>query len=54
MGCVGFTDNFTEDSDFVNIFGMYFKGKDEVQKRHEDILDDFLKGSIFSVVDIGF
>lgn len=25
-GCVGFADGYTEDADFVNIFGMVFPG----------------------------
>lgn len=50
--CIGFADGFTEDADFVNIFGMYFSGREEIEKRHQDILKNFLKGSTFEVTGI--
>jgi uncharacterized protein (TIGR02246 family) len=52
QACVGFTDNFTDDCDFINIFGMYFHGKEAVQKRHEEILQTFLKDSVFTAENI--
>ncbi len=48
----GFADNFTEDADFVNIFGMHFSGKDEIEERHVQILQTFLKGSDFQIVNL--
>jgi uncharacterized protein (TIGR02246 family) len=48
----GFADNYTEDADFVNIFGMHFSGKEEIESRHLAILDNFLKGSTFENLDI--
>lgn len=41
----GFGDGFTEDADFVNIFGMHFSGKEEIERRHLHILQTFSKGS---------
>lgn len=48
----GFADNFSEDADFVNIFGMAFSGKKEIEERHILILDTFLKGSVFEVTGL--
>lgn len=48
----GFADYYTQDADFVNIFGMVFSGKREIEDRHLEILKTFLKGSIFEVVDL--
>lgn len=48
----GFGDSFTQDADFVNIFGMNFSGRDEIEKRHVEILSTFLKNSIFEVQKI--
>lgn len=47
----GFADDYAEDADFVNIFGMVFKGKSEIEVRHVKILQTFLKGSKFETVD---
>ena len=43
----GFADYSAEDSDFVNIFGSVFSGKQEIESRHIAILKTFLKGSTF-------
>lgn len=48
-GCVGFADNFTEDASFVNILGMVFSGKTEIEDRHVKILETFLKDSILQI-----
>lgn len=48
--CVGFADDFTDDADFVNIFGMHFIGKAEIEARHIKILQTFLKDSKFEVI----
>lgn len=48
----GFGDGFTEDADFVNIFGMHFSGKAEIEDRHIKILQGFLKDSKLKITDI--
>ncbi|PCI94713.1 hypothetical protein COB11_03510 [Candidatus Aerophobetes bacterium] len=48
----GFTNNFSEDASFVNIFGIDFLGKEKIQERHNQIHDSFLKDSIFEVTDL--
>ena len=47
---VGFGNGFTEDADFVNIIGLTFKGRAEIEDRHIKILRGFLKGSTFKVL----
>jgi uncharacterized protein (TIGR02246 family) len=47
----GFGDNFTDNADFVNIFGMIFSGKEEVELRHVQILNGFLKGSTMEILN---
>lgn len=47
----GFGDYYAQDADFVNIFGMAFSGKEEIEVRHVKILETFLKGSIFEVLE---
>ncbi len=48
----GFADNFAQDSDFINIFGMHFHGKDAIQNRHNMIHDTFLQNSSFAISNI--
>ncbi len=48
----GSADYYAEDADFVNIFGMAFSGKEEIESRHVKIHETFLKGSIFEVTDL--
>lgn len=48
----GFADDYSQDADFVNIFGMTFKGKEVIENRHVKILETFLKGSIYKVTNI--
>src|SRR5262249_46553293 len=50
----GFADYYTQDAYFVNIFGMTFVGKQEIEERHTKILESILKGSTFEVTDIKF
>lgn len=50
LGCKGFADGFTEDADFVNIFGMKFTGKEEIEERHVKILQTFFKGSKLEIL----
>lgn len=48
----GSADYYSQDADFVNIFGMAFAGKQEIEERHIKIHETFLKGSIFEVTDL--
>lgn len=47
----GFGDGYAEDADFVNIFGMKFSGREEIEQRHIDIINSFFKGSKLEIVD---
>ncbi len=46
-----FAKGFTDDADFVNVFGMYFSGKEEIEHRHVQILQTFMKGSVLEILD---
>jgi uncharacterized protein (TIGR02246 family) len=48
----GSASYYAQDADFVNIFGMAFAGKQEIETRHIKIHETFLKGSTFEVVDL--
>jgi len=50
-GCVGFGDHYSDSADFVNIYGMKFTGKAEIENRHTIILKSFLKGSKLETVN---
>jgi len=52
--CRGFADHFAPESDFVNIFGMHFRGREAIGQRHIDILQTFLKGSLFTITNLEF
>lgn len=43
----GFADGFADDADFVNIFAMVFSGREEIELRHQQILQSFLKIQVF-------
>lgn len=45
----GFGDGFAANADFVNIFGMKFTGRDEIEKRHIDIIQGVFNGSTLSI-----
>ncbi len=47
----GSGDYYAQDADFVNIFGTAFAGKQEIETRHVQIHETFLKGSIFEVIE---
>jgi uncharacterized protein (TIGR02246 family) len=49
--CQGFGDGFAEDADFVNIFGMVFSGQEEIEARHVQIMQTFLKATKLQMVD---
>lgn len=44
-GGKGFADDFTDDASFVNIFGMVFNGREEIEVRHVKILETIFKNS---------
>lgn len=46
----GSGDFYAEDADFVNIFGVAFSGKQEIEARHVKIHEAFLKGTLFEVI----
>ena len=48
----GFADGFTEHADFVNIFGMHFVGRAEIEARHVAILQTLLKDSTLEILEI--
>jgi uncharacterized protein (TIGR02246 family) len=50
----GFGDGFSNEATFVNIFGMEFFGKNEIETRHVDILSTFLKDTSMEVTSIKF
>jgi len=47
-----FSKAFSEDADFVNVMGMYFSGRKEIEERHVLIHQTFLKGSILNIQEI--
>ncbi|MCB1112530.1 MAG: SgcJ/EcaC family oxidoreductase [Chlamydiia bacterium] len=48
----GFSKDFTDDAEFINIFGMVFSGKESIEKRHILIHQTILKDSIFEVLEM--
>lgn len=50
--CRGFGKDYSENATFINIFGMQFAGSEEIEKRHIQILQTFLKNSKFTVLEI--
>ena len=48
----GFANNFSDESHFVNIFGMHFHGREAIQQRHDQIHDTFLNQSTFTITDL--
>lgn len=51
-GGKGFSGDWTEQADFINIFGMHFSGKQAIEERHITILNSFLKGTELGIADI--
>lgn len=49
---VGFAKDFSEDADFVNIYGMHFSGREEIESRHVHIMQTFLKDSKIKIENI--
>lgn len=50
----GFADGFTDDASFVNIFGMTFSGKAEIEERHLKILQTIHRGSTLDILKTQF
>ena len=48
----GSADNYATDAEFVNIFGMAFSGKEEIEVRHIQIHETFLKSTFFEVTKV--
>lgn len=48
----GSSDHYAQDADFVNIFGMVFSGKNEIEERHIQVHKGFLKDTIFTTTDL--
>lgn len=48
----GSADYYSQDADFVNIYGKAFAGKLEIEERHIKIHELFLKRSTFEVTDL--
>lgn len=43
---------FAADAHFVNVVGMYWKGRDEIERAHRATHDTIFKASMLSVQDI--
>ena len=43
---------FQEDADFVNVYGMYAKGRREISEGHSDIFNTVYQGSRLSVTPL--
>jgi uncharacterized protein (TIGR02246 family) len=41
----GFSDLYTNNGDFINIYGMHITGNSDIELRHKQILKTFLKDS---------
>jgi uncharacterized protein (TIGR02246 family) len=50
--CRGFGNGYSDAASFVNIFGVEFSGREEIEKRHIQILQTFLKDSKFKTLSI--
>ncbi len=50
----GSSEHYAEEADFINIFGSIFSGKEEIEKRHQEIHKGFMKDSRFQVEEIKF
>lgn len=46
----GFADYYTQDADFVNVLGMVFHSREEIEERHVKILETILKGSKYETL----
>jgi uncharacterized protein (TIGR02246 family) len=52
----GFCATMADDIDFINVVGQYYKGREDVERRHRHIFDTVYKGSRvnFAVESIRF
>jgi len=48
----GFSEGFTDDATYTNIFGTTFHGKKEIEDRHVEIRKTIMKNSKMTVTDI--
>lgn len=48
--------DFTADADFINILGMLFQGREEIEKRHADLFESIFGNSqlVFTVQKVRF
>ncbi len=44
---LAFARPFAPNASFINIFTMKLRGKEAIAKRHQEIFDTFLKGTLF-------
>jgi uncharacterized protein (TIGR02246 family) len=42
---------FTEDADFVNVIGMHWRGRPEIEARHEDVHRTIFRNSTLRTLD---
>lgn len=47
-----FTDAFTDDAEFTNVFGMVSRGRGEIERTHAFIFEGFLKDSRWTKSDV--
>ena len=47
-----FTDAFTDDAEFTNVFGMVSRGRSEIERTHAFIFEGFLKDSRWTKSDV--
>lgn len=52
QGGRGFADGFSEDADFVNIFGKHYSGRAEIEERHVQIIQTFFKDSVLRILNV--
>ena len=43
---------FTEDSDFVNVMGLWMQGRSEIERGHAQVFATFLSESHLTIKDI--
>lgn len=48
----GIADNYAQNADFVNVAGMQFSGKQEIEQVHNQFLKTSAKGSFFQITNL--
>lgn len=51
QGCEGFGNAFTEDADFISLFGKHIVGNKEIENLHVKVAKFFLSGSNLQILD---